>query len=333
VPPVPETPSTPLVTLGVVSYNRLHYLRALIASARECIRYPRLEWIVVDGASVEPGLRDYLDSLDFLDRLVVEPCTHAQAMNMIVELARGEFLMLVPEDIQFIARGNWLADMVEVAARPRVGHVTFDAQRRMTIRRRFTDRRIAIRRRELPFRALGHGHRLLESSSGARFLGHGHTLSGVIASGIMSFGRTEIWRTLGPWRENRGLETADDSSLGAESDMELRFLSSGLRLEGFMMQIPAAADVVTDPRGTKARIRKGNRRYGRYAPPPEPPLYYEVSDLDELRERFGHIEPAPGFEDVVAPRGFELPLDDEGNLLKTSVISETEPYELVGTGS
>jgi glycosyltransferase involved in cell wall biosynthesis len=327
---VRELRSTPLVTLGVVSYNRLQYLRSLIASARECIRYPRLEWIVVDGASVEPGLREYLDSLDFLDRLVVEECTHAEAMNTIVELAHGEFLMLVPEDIQFTARGNWLADMVEIAARRRVGHVTFDAQRRLTIRRRFTDRRIAIRRRELPLRAPGRGYRLLVSSSGARFLGHGHTLSAVIASGIMSFGRTEIWRTLGPWRTNRELETADDSSLGAESDMELRFLASGLRLEGYMMQVPVAADVVTDPRGTKARIRKGKRRYGRYAPPPEPPFYYEIADVEELRARFGHVEPAPGFEDVVVPRGFDLPLDAHGNLLKTSVISETEPYELVG---
>src|SRR5207237_240864 len=47
--------STSVVTIGVVSYNRLHYLRALMESARECVRYPDVQWIVVDGNSVEPG--------------------------------------------------------------------------------------------------------------------------------------------------------------------------------------------------------------------------------------------------------------------------------------
>lgn len=79
----------PLVTIGVVSYNRLHYLRALLESARTCVVYPNLQWIVVDGNSVEPGLRDYVESLEFLDRAVFVDCSHAEAMNLIVELAKG----------------------------------------------------------------------------------------------------------------------------------------------------------------------------------------------------------------------------------------------------
>jgi hypothetical protein len=31
----------------------------------------------------------------------------------------------------------------------------------------------------------------------------------------------------------------------------------------------------------------------------------------------------------VVPRGFELPLDEGGNMLKTNVISEDEPYEVI----
>jgi glycosyltransferase involved in cell wall biosynthesis len=319
----------PLVTIGVVSYNRLHYLRALIESARECIAYPRLQWVVVDGASVEPGLREYLESLDFLDELVVEPCTHAAAMNRIVELAEGRLLLLLPEDIQFIARGAWLEDLVEIAGRPGVGHVTFEAQRRVTIQRRFGERRLSLRGHELPLRRPGRGYGVLTSSSGARFLAYGHTVPGVITSGIMSFGRTEIWRQLGPWRVNRALSTPVDSGLGAEADMDRRYRDSGLRLESYLLAVPVAAEVLTDPRGTKARIRQGNRRYGRYAPPPEPPLYYRIRDLGELRARFGGVEPAASFEDVVEPVGWELPLDASGALLKTSVISDEEPYELI----
>src|SRR5262249_58892708 len=104
---------------------------------------------------------------------------------------------------------------------------------------------------------------------------------------------------------------------------------SGLQLEAVMMRYPVAADVVTDPRGTKARVRAGDRRYGRYAAPPEGPFYYRIWDSAELEERFGRFEPAPGFEDYVETLAVDLPLDGNGDLLKVSVLHESEPYELV----
>ena len=317
----------PLVTIGVVSYNRLHYLRALMTSARECVRYPAVQWIVVDGNSVEPGLREYVEGLDFVDRKVFRDCTHAEAMNEIVALAEGEYLMMLPEDVQFVRRGPWLADMVElVREHPEVGHVQFDAQRRITLRRHFVDRPYAVRGRPVPL--LRRAPRRLTTSSGAVFLGYGDAREPVGAAGIVTFVRTEVRRALGPWRTNPELTTMQDSGLGAEADMIERWRRSDLRLEAFLLRYPAVADVVTDPRGTKARIRFGDRRYGRYAPPPQGHLYYRVWDEDELG-RFAHLEPAPGFEDYVEPLGFELPLDADGNLLKTNVISEDEPYELV----
>lgn len=314
--------SPPLVTIGILSYNRLRYLRVLVDSARECIRYPNVQWVLVDGASVEPGLREYVEGLDFLDELVVEPCTHAEALNRVLELARGDYLMILPEDVQFIVRGGWLADLVElVGTEPGVGHVCFDVQRRGTIHRNFVATSLPFVRRRF---------RRYRTESGREFLGYGDRRDGVNGAGIMSFCRTEIWRTLGPWRTTEELAVSNDSSLGGERDMELRYQRSGLELEAVMMRYPVAADVVTDPRGTKARVRAGNRRYGRYAPPPDGRFYYRVWDDSELDERFARFQPAPGFEDYVEPLGFALPLDSEGNLLKVSVIDEQEPYELVG---
>jgi len=318
--------SLPLVTVAVVSYNRLHYLRALIASARRCIDYPALQWIVVDGASVEPGLREYLDSLDFVDSLIVRECTHAEAMNEIVDCAKGEFLLMLPEDVQFIRRGRWLVDMVEVAARPEVGHVQFDAQRRKTLRRHFLERPRRVRGHPIP--GLRARPRRLRASSGAEFIGYGDAREPVGAAGIVTFVRTEIRRSLGPWRENRAVTTMQDSGLGAEADMIDRAGRAGLDLEAFLMRIPAAADVVTDPRGTKARVRFGDRRYGHYAPPPIDGLYYRIWDEAEVA-RFAELEPAPGFEDIVEPLGFDLPVDEHGDLLKTNVIDEDEPYESI----
>jgi glycosyltransferase involved in cell wall biosynthesis len=319
--------SPPLVTIGVVSYNRLHYLRALLASARECIRYPRLQWIVIDGGSAEPGLRDYLESLGFLDHLSFEPCSQVEAMNRIVDLAEGEALLLLPEDIQFIVRGRWLAEMVELVSRyPQVGHVQFDAQRRQTLRRHFLERPLTVHGRRVPIAR--RRPRRLQTSSGATFLGYGECRDAVGAAGIVTFVRTELRRRLGPWRTNAALASFEDSGLGAEADMIDRWRQARLKLEAFLMRSPVAADIVTDPRGTKARIRLGNRRYGLYRPPPAGELYYRIWDEHELA-RFAGVEPAPAFEDIVEPIGFELPLDRAGNLLKVNVVSEDEPYDLI----
>src|SRR5206468_10808864 len=110
------------------------------------------------------------------------------------------------------------------------------------------------------------------------------------AAGRVAFGRTEARRALGPWRTRAELASMQDSGLGAERDMILRYRDSGLRLEAFMRRMPVVADIVTDPRGTKARVRFGNRRYGRYAPPPEGDLYYRIWDESEL-SRFGMAPP------------------------------------------
>jgi hypothetical protein len=318
----------PLVSIGVVSFNRLHYLRALMESARMCVDYPNVQWIVVDGNSVEPGLREYVESLDFVEHAVFAECSHPEAMNAILELARGEFLMMLPEDVQFIVRGPWLRDFVELASNPHVGQVQFDAQRRLTLRRHFVDARVAVRGRQMRVPLLRRKPRRLVTGSGREFIGYGDRREPIGAAGIVTFLRTEIRRTLGPWRTFGQAASMQDSSLGAEVEMIRRWQSSSLELEAFLARIPVVADVLTDPRGTKARIRLGNRRYGRYAPPAEGDLYYRIWDDGELA-RFADARPAVAFEDVVRPIGFVLPLDDHGNLLKTNVVTEGEPYELV----
>ncbi|MGZ3658849.1 MAG: glycosyltransferase family A protein [Bdellovibrionota bacterium] len=323
----------PLVTIGVVSYNRLNYLRALMTSARECIQYPNIQWIIVDGNSREPGLREYIDSLDFVQHKIFKECTHAEAMNTIVKEARGECLLLLPEDVQFMVRGNWLRDMVEVAlANERVGHIIFNYQRRVTIQRLFGQAHLHLRlghhRRfvPLPFRRRYNTYR---SSRGVEFFGLGNLREGICGSGIMSFTRTEVWRTLGPWRTTNS-KVGNDSSLGAEDDMVYRYLTSGLDLETVLMRFAVNGDIVTDDRGTKARVRGGNKRYGNYRAPSGGDLYYKILTWADVQKRFADIIPAPSFEDVVEPIGFPLPLDGAGNLLKMGALdTATEPFELI----
>lgn len=323
----------PLVTIGVVSFNRLNYLRALMSSARECIDYPNLQWIVVDGNSREPGLREYVESLDFVQHKIFMDCTHAEAMNRIVSEAKGECLLLLPEDVQFIVKGDWLKDMVDVALNnEKVGHVIFNYQRRSTIQRLFGNAHLHIRfgrhRRflKLPFPRRPNIYR---SSRGLEFFGLGNLREGICGSGIMSFTRTEVWRTLGPWRTTN-TKVGNDSSLGAEDDMVYRYFQSGLNLETVLMRYCVNGDIVTDMRGTKARVRGGDKRYGNYMRAHGGDLYYRILGWDELKRRFSSKFPAPSFEDVVEPIGFALPFDQEGNLLKLGALdTSAEPFEKI----
>ena len=93
----------PKLTIGIISCNRLNYLKATLNSARQCIKYPDIQWIVIDNASVEKGLHDYLHSQGYIDKLIIRerrsPQTeHTNAMNDLVKYAEGDALIIWPED-------------------------------------------------------------------------------------------------------------------------------------------------------------------------------------------------------------------------------------------
>lgn len=322
--------NSPTITIGVVSYNRLLYLRALLASLRECVEYPSIQWIIVDGNSVEPGLKQYIEKQDFIQHKIFMDCTHAQAMSKIVEIAEGEYIMILPEDVQFIRRGPWMSDMVEIVKNDeRVGHIVFDAQRRQTIGNLFGPKRLRLLGCDVSLPFIKNKPRRYRASNGNVFVGCGRARVPIAPAGIVSFGRTALWRKLGPWgtTASRG-NVSNDSSLGAEDYMLEQYRRSGLQLEAFLMEYPVCADIINDPRGTKAKVRGGNRRYGRYEPPVDGELYYKIWKADELPPLPpGHLSAC--FEGFVVPVHGDLPIDESGNLRKVSVINNDEPFELI----
>lgn len=330
----------PRVTLGFLSFNRLHYLRATLESARRCIEYPDLEWIVSDNESEEPGLRDYLEGCDFVDVRLFRRQSHADAMNEIVERASGEVLLLWPEDVQFVVAGPWLSELVDLLTRDElVGSVTLDFQRRSTLERLLRrpsprDAR-ALARELVRYGARFRVPHVLVSPGGLRLRTLGYRVQGVCGSGIPSLTRTEVWRGLGPWRGGARPEAAPvDSSLGAETDMVRRFFGSRRPLQAALLDVPVAADIVTDPTGCKAKVR-GRYRYGVYMPPPQPPFYYRIRRWEDLQSG---VRALPlSFAEGVEPLGFRIPVDARGDRLKsslnTSVVYDIErdrpvPYPL-----
>lgn len=318
--------SQPLVTIGVISCNRYHYFKALMESAVQCIDYENIEWIVIDNASIEPGLIEYIKSLDFVNHKIFRekrsPSTeHIEAMNQIVKMAKGKYLMLLPEDLQFIMKGKWLADLVEVEEKNKnIGTICFDAQRRITINKIFKSKLNRFIYWKNP------PGKIYKTSTKKEFISYGAAKPGISGAGIMSFTHKYKWLQLGEWKST-GKQTVGDSSGGGETEMLDRYKKMGLNWERVITRIPIALAIVNDPRGTKARIR-GNRRYGIYSPPPKGNLYYKIWEENEVKNILKNKISIP-FEKIAIPLGFKLPFDKKGNLLKNPHVNENEKFEWI----
>lgn len=313
----------PRVTLGFISCERLHYLRATLLSARQCIDYPSLEWIVIDDDSDEPGLRDFIQRCDWIQHKVFKRQTHADAMNQLVEMATGEYLMIWPEDVQFITSGEWLKRLVMVLEQnPDIGGVCLDAQRLCTLNSIFKPT-LRERWRRLRKESSQYGlsrmrrQRTITLQDGFTVWTYGSFNEGIVGSGIPSLTRTAIWRELGPWKASKPNAKIIDSSLGAEDDMIARIRRSGVRVQMAGLQVPVAADIINDEIGCKAKVRKGVR-YGNYTPPPfGEELYYGIQTYED-RLRIARSDRPLSFSECVEPLGFEIPVDAFGDRLKSS---------------
>ena len=314
----------PLLTADILSWNRLKYLRATLESAKRCIQYPNLEWIVIDNLSTEEGLREYLESLDWVDQLIFLKSSHIEAMNEIIARAKGELLLLWPEDIQFIVEGDWMLDCAEILiSYPWIGSVVLVPLRNITVKKIWSLQRF-LRWQEFAhdFKKYGFSfrrQRILTSSRGFNFRSYGWVSDGIAGAGIVSLSRTQMWKKLGPWRISNHTDFFD-SSLGGETDMLFRYRKSKIVLQRVQSVLPVAADIIDDNIGTKAKIR-ANIRYGIYMTPPEGTFYYRIykqNDVWQLSQRKIPIS----FEEFVKPIGYKLPLDNRGNLLKAG-INET----------
>lgn len=311
----------PKVTIAVLSWNRLLYLKATIESARQCIQYPNLEWIVLDNESNEPGLRGYVESLDWFDHRIFKRCSHADAMNHILNVASGDYLLLWPEDIQFTVAGDWMIDMIDIMeSTSSVGTIVLDFQRLSTLkaqlRASWFSKRADVMAELRLFGGKFRRRSILRSERGVRFFSCGWTADGICGSGIPSLAPMGVWRLLGPWKTKSGPSAIKDSSLGAEEDMLQRWRASRVPYQRLLPEIPVAADIITDPTGCKAKVR-GNYRFGVYAPPENGDLYYSICDYEKFRSQ---VRDLPiDFSQGVSPIGFRLPMDRFGEREKYTI--------------
>jgi hypothetical protein len=310
----------PLITIGVVSCNRFYYLRALLESAKLCVTYPNVQWIVVDNASVEPGLVDYLKTQTFIDSLILREerspkSEHPEALNIITEQAKGEYIIILSDDVQFI-RKNWEWDIINILNKyQEVTSVSLSALRKVTLERYFkgiTYERFKHIAYDIKHRRVVRAQRSFKTDKGEIFRSFGYMREPIDGVGMLIASRTFLWKELGPWKTNAAASDSIDSSAGGEADMLKRAIA--YKVKGHMVTPiePVIATIVTDSEGLNARVRN-NTRFGKYLPP-HGNLYYEINDKLETHTDFPF-----SFESAVAPIKFELPLDKAGNLIKGSV--------------
>jgi glycosyltransferase involved in cell wall biosynthesis len=302
--------TSPKVTIGIIGCNRLHYFRALIESARECIQYDNLEWIVYDNASVEAGMSKYLKTLKFVDDLIVRkernPATeHISAMNEIVNKATGEYIIFMPDDMQFVLKGEWLHDFVELAeTNARVGSVVLNAQRHTTLKKFF--QHSMIDRILRPAQQTKY-----QTDSGRQFVGYGNTKAGINPAAIGTITKTSIWRELGDWTSS-GAQSQQDSTGGGEDGMLIRYWKSGMDLDRILPAITPSVSIFAGPRNDQAYVR-GNRRYAEYMAPPEGKYYYSILEEKDVSQ-WNTIYPSLAYEKLAVPIGFEQRMDDIENM-------------------
>ena len=132
--------SRPFVSYYVNTFNRVHLLKNLLDSFEECNEYQgNYEWIITDYGSTD-DTRDFLTSYarynDFvallfgneigyvkrLSSLGLEPKNNRKKAHSIFGkfrnaargVARGDLLVEIADDHQFIRKGDWISDSLDI---------------------------------------------------------------------------------------------------------------------------------------------------------------------------------------------------------------------------
>ena len=113
----------PLVTVHITSYNRFLQLKSLVESFVQCNEYENVEMIIVDNGSTDYRLLDYYQKLDlpFPFRLIRNetndyPRCIWRAKNQARAAAKGKYFLDIPDDHQFVRKGNWIGECLDIYA-------------------------------------------------------------------------------------------------------------------------------------------------------------------------------------------------------------------------
>ena len=121
---LPDAP--PLVSLIIPTRNALQLVRQCLDSIIAKTSYPHYEIVIVDNASDDPAALAYFKTIARKPNIRVlrdeREFNYSALNNAAVEVARGELVALVNNDIEVISP-DWLSEMASIALQSGVGAV------------------------------------------------------------------------------------------------------------------------------------------------------------------------------------------------------------------
>lgn len=116
----------PRVSIVIPTRDRVELLSMCVDSILERTRYVDYEIVIVDNGSTDLAALDYLNRIASNHHIRVVPAdvpfNYSQLNNIGVEHARGEYLVLMNNDIE-ITQPDWLEEMLAFAIQPDIGCV------------------------------------------------------------------------------------------------------------------------------------------------------------------------------------------------------------------
>lgn len=284
------------LTIGITSFNRLLYLKNLLKSLDDIDR-EKVQFIVVDNCSVEPGVKEFLDlekKKEKIHKLFLRGESEKRnwtndeyiAKNIIIENSLSDIILFLQDDLQFIADEKTLLSATEDFRKTKALCCESNAVRKSTIDSNFE-------------------HKL--DTLGTKFWipknNHFQT---------MGFFRSDIFSNFGLYPTNwpQTQEFWGRSEDWYDSHLKKKLPEIKMNISCW---VPLFSPVWNDPRGGYAFIR-GDKRYGHYLPPVDD-LYYSKFSFEEIKE-FENLSMPIDFSRISKPLGWQYAVDHRGDQVK-----------------
>lgn len=299
-----------ITTIGVTSFNRFKYLKALMNSLSDLSR-DKFYFILVDNCSEEFGLQEYVRELQensvvhksFLRSPKERNWTNDEyiAKNIIIKNAPTETILFLQDDLQFIANEETLESIVSDFESLPGFCLELNGVRKISNYNKFISKRT------------------LEGKSGLKYWApddnHFQTMGLFKKQVFKIFGEYPV-----EWPQSQDYWGKSEDVY--DSMIKNKFPNVQLNITA---QAPLFLPVWNDIRGGYAFIR-GDRRYGQYSDPPDSSgLYYQRLTSEKYKDLNQQDFPI-SFPEIAKPIGWDYARDENGDQKKypQSKIMEQE---------
>lgn len=289
-----------MITIGIVSFNRLKYLKSLLRSL-DALDRNKFNVIVVDNGSWETGIRNFLESQresGKIQKLFLRSTEERNwindeyiAKNIVIEESRDDLIVFLQDDLQLIADQEYLERICQDFESTDFACMEFNGIRRVTNRSKFARKKNAV------------------SEGGIRYW-----ISDAPHFQTMGIFRRKTFLDLGPYPTNW---PKDRSYWGRSETHYDNLVKAKMPRVNLSTHFPAFLGVWNDHRGGYSFIRD-DLRYADYLDPVDPSgLYYQTYSFSEIKSRQDGIEPL-SFMDVARPLGWKVATTPDGDQVKYS---------------